>query len=70
METTKYRLTYGPGILIRDEPHRTFDTLDGWKGSEEIVAFDYGVVTEYGQKSDFPPIEVSPWIVVQDEVGE
>ena len=60
MSAPNYTIRYGPPITVRDEPHRTFDTLDGWKGEEEISAGDYGIVSEFGTTIELPSIEIAP----------
>lgn len=56
----EYDITYDSPIAVKDEPHRKFDTLDGWQGEIELKAVDYGQICDVGQVIEFESFELSP----------
>lgn len=54
-----YGISYSPPLPVRDEPHRTLDTLD--QGSEEfsLCSEDYGQLFIVGQVLEFEAQEIA-----------
>ena len=55
-----YNISYAPPLAVKDEPHRTFDTLDGWQGEIEFKADDYGQICDAGQKVEVESFDLAP----------
>jgi hypothetical protein len=64
MATNYYRIRYTPPVQVKDQPHRTLDTLDSRDESADIPSEDCGDVSIVGET-----IEINTCRILPEEIG-
>ena len=59
MSGMKYKISYAPPVQVKDEPHRTHDTLDLVK-DVSIISDDYGTLSIVGDSFEIKSGELTP----------
>lgn len=70
MKKNLYGISYGPPVILRDEPHRTLDTFSAQAESVEIEPCDFGSVSTFGEGQSFESIELKAEEVRSADVEE
>ncbi|MGB8352298.1 MAG: hypothetical protein WCD79_00265 [Chthoniobacteraceae bacterium] len=59
IKKANYNISFAPPLAIKDEPHRTKDTVDGWQGATELEAEDFGQICEAGNQVEIETVELA-----------